>query len=304
MVDAFEGLLRNLRSVAEPTRLRMLAVLSLGEFSVTELTQILGHSQPRVSRHLKLLGDCGLLERFREQHWILYRVPSETPGGRFARELLAMLDPADPVVAADRQRVAAVLDERTHRAGPGKDVPESERRRHEDIAHEIAAELGELGHDALLYFGIAPASVIGGIARRARRIVGMNASRLEVQRARALLHSRGLSHCVLQQGDLNALPQASSTFDAVVLDCALSGAARPAEAMREAARVLKGSGRLIVLEDYEVLEQRSGGGNPLALLREWVAEGGLVCARLRPVDVGGAHLLMAVATTDRAAAAA
>jgi DNA-binding transcriptional ArsR family regulator len=304
MVDAFNDLLRNLRSVAEPTRLRVLAVLSRGEFSVTELTQILGQSQPRVSRHLKLLGDSGLLERFREQHWIYYRVPADTPGGRFARELLAMLDPADPVVAADRQRVAALLDARTNGAGPGKDVPESERRRHEDIAQEVAAELGELGHDALLYFGVAPASVIGGIARRARHIVGMNASRLEVQRARALLHSRGLSHCVLQQGDLKALPQGSASFDVVVLDCALSGEARPAEAVREAARVLKARGRLVLIEDYEVLEQRSEGGNPLALLREWVAEGGLVCTRLRPVDVGGAHLLMAVATTDREAAAA
>jgi len=304
MAYAFQDLLRNLRSVAEPTRLRVLAVLSLGEFSVTELTQVLGQSQPRVSRHLKLLGDCGLLERFREQHWIYYRVPVDTPGGRCARELLAMLDSTDPVVAADRQRVAALLDERANRTGPGRDVPEFERRRHEDIAQEVAAELGELGHDALLYFGVAPSSVIGGIGTRVRRIVGMHPSRHEVQRSRAILHSRGLSHCVMQQGDLKALPHASSSFDVVVLDRALGGEGRPAECVREAARVLKARGQLVLIEDYELLEQRSQGGNPLALLREWVAEGGLVCARLRPVDVGGAHLLMAVASMERTAAAA
>jgi ArsR family transcriptional regulator len=77
MSKPITSLIRELRAVAEPTRLRMLAVLSRGEFSVGELTEILGQSQPRVSRHLKLLGYCGLLERFREQHWIYYRVLNE-----------------------------------------------------------------------------------------------------------------------------------------------------------------------------------------------------------------------------------
>jgi ArsR family transcriptional regulator len=304
MPQPFENLLANLRAVAEPTRLRLLAILAKGEFSVTELTQVLGQSQPRVSRHLKLLDDCGVLERFREQHWIYYRVPADTEGGRFARDLLAGLDPADPVLAADQQRVAGVLAERSRRPAISADARGPVERSHDDFVTELAADLGAGGHDALLYFGVAPADVIAGIGGQARRIVGMNPLRQEVQRARALLHSRGMSHCVMQQGDLRALPQVSAAFDTVVLDCALAGESRPVDALREAARVLQSGGRLVLVEDYDALEQRGVAGHPLAMVRQWIAEAGLVCARLRPVDVGGAHLLIAVATADRAAAAA
>jgi ArsR family transcriptional regulator len=303
MVDHFPDLLRNLRSVAEPTRLRMLAILSRGEFSVTELTQILGQSQPRVSRHLKLLGDCGLLERFREQHWIYYRVPADTAGGRFAHDLLAMLDPADPVVQGDRERVAALLEERTAAAPPVADeVRESSRG--DEIGRAIADELGGQGHDSLLYVGRSPGGVIGSLAPTARRVVGVNASRLEVQRARAALHSRGFSHCVLQQGDLRALPLTTGRFDVVVLDRVLATDPRPADALRAAVRVLGAPGRLVLLEEYDALERCSQGGNPLGLMRAWAADGGLVCTRLRPIDLGGMHLLLAVASTERAVAAA
>ena len=302
MSQPLEALLANLRAVAEPTRLRLLAILARGEFSVSELTQVLGQSQPRVSRHLKLLDDCGLLERFREQHWIYYRVPADTDGGRFARELLAGIDPEDPVVAADLQRVAVVLEQRSRRnADTGSAVRE---RSQQDFAQALAAEIGDAGHEALLYFGVAPEGVIGAIAGHARRVVGMNPSRQEVQRARAVLHSRGLTHCVMQQGELKALPQASASFDVVVLDCALASEPRPADALREAARVLRAGGRLLLVEDYDALETLDASGNPLARVRAWIAEAGLVCSRLRPVDVDGAQLLLAVATSDRAAAAA
>ncbi len=306
MSGSFGQLLQNLRAVAEPTRLRMLAILARGEFSVSELTRILGQSQPRVSRHLKLLGDCGLLERFREQHWIYYRVPLDTDGGRLARLLLALLDEADAEVASDRARVAGILEERAggrgHGAAPGSET--GPRSSDAELADCLAAEIGDRGHEALLYFGTAPAGVLASLGTRARRVVGMHALRLEVQRARALLHSRGLSHCVLQQGELPALPQPAGSFDVVVIDRVLGAEPRSAEALREAARVLRPGGRLLIAEEYDLLERRAGDGNPLALLRAWVAEGGLRCARLRPVDVAGTHLLLAVAAPDRAADAA
>jgi DNA-binding transcriptional ArsR family regulator len=234
MTEPFPNLLRNLRSVAEPTRLRALAILSRGQFSVTELTQILGQSQPRVSRHLKLLGDCGLLEHFREQHWIYYRVPADTAGGRFARELLAMLDPDDAVVQADHGRVTALLEERAASAPAVATGSARDPSGDNEIAHALADELGEQGLDALLYVGRSPSG-----------IVGVNGSRLEVQRARALLHSRGFSHCVLQQGDLRTLPLAAGGFDVVVLDRALAEESRPLDALRAAVRALKSPGRLL-----------------------------------------------------------
>jgi ArsR family transcriptional regulator len=302
MAEPFDTLLPRLRAIAEPSRLRLLAILARGEFSVSELTEILGQSQPRISRHLKLLDDCGLLERFREQHWMYYRVAGDTEGGRLARLLLEQIDGDDPALAGDLERMRRVLESRDAQAvaGDGEGAADGP----EDLIPLIAAELGEQAQNALLYFGVAPDEVLAGLGGRVRRGVGMNPSRLLVQRARARLHSAGLNHCQLQRGDLAALPQPSGGFDVAVVDRALAESARPVDALREAARVLRPAGRLLVIEDFEALERRAPDSNPLALLRGWLAEAGLACDRLRPFDAGGAHLLLAMATVEPEAAAA
>jgi len=302
MTESFDTLLSRLRAIAEPSRLRLLAILARGEFSVSELTGILGQSQPRVSRHLKLLDDCGLLERFREQHWMYYRVAGDTEGGRLARLMLEELDADDPALAGDLERMRRVLEVRDAPgvAGDGEGAATGP----DDLVPLIAAELGAQGQDALLYFGVAPDEVLVGLGGRARRAVGMNPSRLVVQRARARLHSAGLNHGQLQRGELSALPQPSGGFDVTVVDRVLAGSARPVDALREAARVLRPTGHLLVIEDFEALERRAPDSNPLALLRGWLAEAGLTCDRLRPFDVSGAHLLLAVATLEAEAVAA
>jgi DNA-binding transcriptional ArsR family regulator len=302
MSGSFDKLLPRLRAIAEPSRLRLLAILARGEFSVSELTEILGQSQPRVSRHLKLLDDSGLLERFREQHWMYYRVPVDTEGGRLARLLLEQLDADDLVLAGDLERVQRVLATRGG-SGAGGDALAAPMTT-DELAPLLAAELGERGIEALLYYGRAPDEVLAGIGSRARRVVGMNASRHLVQRARAVLHSAGLNHCVLQQGELAALPQPSRSFDVVLVDRVLATAERPGEGLREAARVLRPGGRIILVEEFEALEQRTPDTNPLALLRAWLADAGIACDRLRPLDAGGTHLLLAAATLESEAAAA
>jgi ArsR family transcriptional regulator len=302
MLESFETLLPRLRATAEPSRLRLLAILARGEFSVSELTEVLGQSQPRVSRHLKLLDDSGLLERFREQHWIYYRVPVDTDGGRLARLLLEQLDAGDPVLVGDRERVQRVLAVRGGRGAAGEGVAGATSAG--ELVPLVAAELGEQGLEAMLYFGRAPETVLVGLGSRARRVVGMNVSRHVVQRARAVLHSTGLNHCVLQQGELTALPQPAQSFDVVLIDRVLVSADRPGDGLQEAARVLRPGGRILVIEDFEALEQRTPDANPLALLRGWFADAGLACDRLRPFDVSGAHLLLATAVLQPEAAAA
>jgi ArsR family transcriptional regulator len=301
MVLGFQNLLDALRAVAEPSRLRLLAVLAQGEFSVTELTQIVGQSQPRVSRHLKLLGDAGLLEKFREQHWIYYRVPADGAGRDFVDSVLERMGPSDAMLQADRSRVDSVLVERQASSGtPGVDaaaVPV-------ELAAALASELGDRGRGALFYYGTAPGLVLESIAARARRVVGMHESRVELQRARARLHARGLSHCVLQQGTLERVPHASGEFETVVLDRVLSAQARPVDALRESARLLDAHGELVAAEDYEALAARAAGSHPLATLKAWLADAGLVCVRLHPVDLDGRHVVLAVAQPGAAVAAA
>lgn len=301
MLQPLTAVLDQLRAVAEPTRLRLLAILSGGEFSVTELTEVLGQSQPRVSRHLKLLGDAGLLERFREQHWIYYRVPADGEGALLARLLLAQVDPDDAVLADDRERVQRVLAARHGKDETGDAAADPPA---DELIPQVAAAIGAAEVDALLYYGRDPARLLAGIGARARRVVGMNASRRIVQRARAVLHSSGLGDCLLQQGELTALPQPADSFDVVVVDRVLTGSEHPDRCLLEAARVLRDRGRLLVLEDFEALERRTKQANPLAILRSWLADAGYACDRLRPIDLSGAHLLLAVATPRGAAAAA
>src|ERR1700733_9611245 len=102
-----ESVLNSLRAVAESTRLRLLLLCARGELTVPELTDILGQSQPRVSRHLKLLCDAGLLDRFREGTWVYYRVTARGRGAELARQICAAVPTDDPTVALDpvkRQR--------------------------------------------------------------------------------------------------------------------------------------------------------------------------------------------------------
>ena len=302
MLLSHEQLLHGLKASAEPSRLRLLSVLALGEFTVSELTQLLGQSQPRVSRHLRLLAEGGLLERFREQHWVYHRLPADGAGAALARALLAMLDPDDPQRAIDRERATAILGSRAAGEDGAASADDAETRT--DLAAAVARELGEGGRDSLAYAGPAPAEMLAAFGSRARRAIGFSAARHEVQRARARLHGRGYAHCVLKHGDLATVPVPAASHEVVVLDRMLVDAAARAGRLSAAARMLAPGGTLVVIEDYDALAQATPAANPLAALRSWIADAGLACARLRPVDAGHAHVLVAVATAPGAERAA
>lgn len=112
MAQSLASLLNALRAAGETTRLRLLALCADGELTVTELAQILGQSQPRVSRHLKRLCEAGLLERFQERTWVFYRLAPNEAGGGLARLLCARIPPGDPTAARDRERLGAVKRDR------------------------------------------------------------------------------------------------------------------------------------------------------------------------------------------------
>lgn len=249
-----DDLLAALRAAAEPTRLRLLALAGRGAFCVSEFTEILGQSQPRLSRHLKLLCEAGLLERVREGANAWFAVPANAAGA-LSRELLARLPDADPVLDADRRQAARVLAERARVAS------ESFRRKGADwdemraldlpaaaVEDALTAMLPDAGIGRLLDIGTGTGRVLELLGPRAREAVGVDASTAMLALARARLARAGLSHGAVRQADMYRLPLPDRSFDTVVLQMVLHHAERPDAALAEAARVLRHGGRLIVVD--------------------------------------------------------
>jgi len=249
-----EHLLSSLRAAAEPTRLRLLALASRGAFCVMEFTEILGQSQPRLSRHLKLLCDCGLLDRVREGANVWFALPTGEDGA-LARELVARLPGNDPVLEADRRQAARVQAERARIAS------ESFRQKGADWDEMRALELNaQAVEDALLSLiplgpegrlldiGTGTGRVLELLAPRVRQGLGVDASKAMLALARARLSSPGLAHCAVRQADMYRLPLADRSFDTVVLQMVLHHAEDPSGAVQEATRVLAPNGRLLVID--------------------------------------------------------
>ena len=247
-----EALLTALRACAEPTRLRLLALSARGAFCVVEFTDILGQSQPRLSRHLKLLCDAGLLERVREGANVWFTVASETA---LVRDLLARLPGDDPVLAADRRGAARVLAERARIAS------ESFRRQGADWdemralglpAAEVEAALllllPERGIGRVLDVGTGTGRLLELLASRVSSGLGVDASRAMLALARARLARADLSHLAVRQADMYRLPLPDRAYDLVVLQMVLHYADDPAAVLAEAARVLAPGGRLVVVD--------------------------------------------------------
>lgn len=252
---AMSDLLAALKAAAEPTRLRILALLDRAELTVTELTQILGQSQPRLSRHLKLMAEAGLIDRFREGAWVFHRPAAEGTGADLAGHLRGMLDRADPAYLRDQARLDAVLRGRTEVAAgyfaANAAQWDSIRALHVSEA-EVDAALarvvggGDIG--VLVDVGTGTGHMLELFGPRAGRAVGIDLSHEMLGIARAKLDSAGLAHCQVRHGDMNALPMADGQADLVIFHQVLHFAADPQAAIDEAARILAPGGRLAVVD--------------------------------------------------------
>src|SRR5262245_39793682 len=161
-----------LRGLAEPTRCRMLALLGHGELTVGEIAETLGQSQPRISRHLKILTDAGALERFREEQRIYYRLTGGTPEGELVAQALKSLSADEDVLQKDRKRLSKVIEKRARSAAVGwEDVRRSAEATYGD-ARVVAAVLKELGTaplGELLDVGTGSGSMLRVLGTRAQR---------------------------------------------------------------------------------------------------------------------------------------
>ena len=249
-----ERLLSNLRAAAEPTRLRVLALAARGSFCVMEFTEILGQSQPRLSRHLKLLCDCGLLDRVREGANVWFTLPHGDDGA-LARDLVARLPADDTILESDRRQAARVLAERARIASESfrsKGADWDEIRALELPAHAVeAALLALIPEDRpgrLLDIGTGTGRVLELLAPRIRQGIGVDASKAMLALARARLADPGLAHCAVRLADMYRLPLADASFDTAVLQMVLHYAEDPAGVIAEATRVLRPGGRLIIID--------------------------------------------------------
>jgi SAM-dependent methyltransferase len=300
--DKLDDVVRALKSAAEPTRLRLLFLLSQAEYTVTELCAVLGQSQPRMSRHLRLLTEAGFLDRFREQQCVYYRAPVAGRHLEWLRSVLAMADPEASVLRLDRERAARVIGDRARiaqrqlesPAGVLPSVTQSNDER-EGLRSALQETLGPAIVGELLDVGTGSGLMLEILAPRARHAVGVDISVPALRVARTRLHSAGLAHCEFRRGDMYRLPFGDASFDTVTIDRLLAGAERPVSALAEAARTLRPGGRLIVVDDFDQMDAR-GVDNPLALLRRWLTDAGLGADRLRPCDLGGRHFVLALAT--------
>jgi len=248
-----DRLLLALRAAAEPTRLRLLALAARGEFCVMEFTEILGQSQPRLSRHLKLLCDAGLLERVPEGANVWFALPAGD-GLALVHDLLARLPSDDPILESDRRQAARVLAERARIASESfrrQGADWDEMRALDLPAAEVEAALLHLvPEDAgrLLDIGTGTGRVLELLAPRVSRGLGIDASKAMVALARARLSRAGCAQCAVRLGDMYRLPLADASFDLAVLQMVLHHAADPAGVLAETARVLRPGGTAIVID--------------------------------------------------------
>jgi ubiquinone/menaquinone biosynthesis C-methylase UbiE len=251
-----EALLAALRAIAEPTRLRILALAARGPFCVTEFTEILGQSQPRLSRHLRLLHEAGLLERLREGANAWYGLPEAgSLGASLAQAVLAHVAADDPGLAGDARQAARVLAERARiatesfrRAGAEWDEMRALGLPAEAVERALLDLLPAAGLGRLLDIGTGTGRLLELLAPRIAGGLGVDASRAMLALARARLARAGLAHCAVRFADMYRLPLPDGGFDTVVLQMVLHHAEAPAEALAEAARVLRPGGRLLVID--------------------------------------------------------
>lgn len=286
---SLEGLVDTLKAVAESSRLRILALLSRGDLTVSDLTEILNQSQPRVSRHLKLLLEAGLIGRYQEGSWAFFRLTDADMQRSLVRDLVGRIGKSDPQMERDLERLAAVKARRQERAleyfrqnAASWDHTRSLHASDGAVEAAMLQLVGDRPFQTMLDLGTGTGRLLELFAPLYRRGVGLDLSREMLAVARANLDSAGVAHAQVRLGDIYAPPVERNAFDLVTIHQVLHFLDDPALAVREAAKLLRPAGRLLVVdfathgleslrEDHA--HQRLGFSD--AQMAEWLAEAGL-----------------------------
>ena len=250
-----EMLLSALRAAGEPTRLRILAILARGELTVSELTQVLLQSQPRISRHLKLLADAKLVQRHPEGSWVFYRLNDSQDIAGLLQQLITHLPADDLALQRDYERFEHVCEERAARARhyfAANAAAWDDLRTHHipetEVEGKIATSIGERQIDLLVDLGTGTGRMLEIFAPRCARAIGFDISPEMLTIARSKLDSSALDHCQVRQGDCANVPLEDGVADIVILHQVLHFLDDPAQAIAEAARILAPGGSVLIAD--------------------------------------------------------
>jgi ubiquinone/menaquinone biosynthesis C-methylase UbiE/DNA-binding transcriptional ArsR family regulator len=278
-----------LRAAGEPTRLRILALLAREELAVMELCRILDQSQPRVSRHLRLLTESGLVERFPDGGWVFYRLASDAPRQELVGQALALVDAADPELSRDAERLEAVRADRFGKAAayfaqvaPRWDQLRSLYVSEDDVEAAILKAAGEGPFRRLIDLGTGSGRMLTLFGQRAENAIGLDLSQQMLNIARAQVANAGLKCCELRHGDIFATRLPGQSADLVIVHQVLHYLSDPATAVEEAARLVGPGGRLLIvdfaphgLEYLREAHQHRRLGFTDEEIRRWLVEAGL-----------------------------
>ena len=310
------------KALADPTRLRILALLRSMELSVGELAQLLGQSQPRVSRHVRILSDSGLIGRRKEGSWVYLQLSEPARTDALFELTQGLDDDAQLLFASDAARLESVRADRAEAARRYFEAHaatwESVRSLHvadAEIERSIASLLSERPLGALLDIGTGTGRMLELFAPKAESAIGIDRSSEMLRLARVRLEEAGISGASLRQGDMYALPLGDRSADSIILHQVLHYAQQPGAAIAEAARVLAPEGQLLVIdfaqhERAELKEQdahlRLGFADEA--MRGWFAAAGLELEKIQRLGGGELTVILwrgvkpAAVTRERAAA--
>jgi ubiquinone/menaquinone biosynthesis C-methylase UbiE/DNA-binding transcriptional ArsR family regulator len=297
---SFPALTATLKAAAEATRLRILTLLAETELTVSDLTEILRQSQPRLSRHLRLLAEAGLVERFREGSWAFFRLGEHGSAADIARTLITRLDANDPNIMRDRERLAAVRSARAAAAQTyfRSHAAEWDRIRKLHVAdaaveEAVRAALADKPIRALLDLGTGTGRMLELFAPEIERGIGLDLSLDMLALARERLDRADLKHCNVRHGDIYDLALPRDSFDVVIIHQVLHFLDDSARAIREAARVLRPGGRLLVIDfaphDLEFLREQHTHrrlGFAAETVSQWLEAAGLDVMRQQTLPPG------------------
>ena len=291
-----EQLVLRFKALADLTRMRLVALCRQGECSVSELTEVTGQSQPRISQHLRTLCDSGLLLRQRDGKRVFYRLPLRGDRPALREQLVGLIPVDDRIFVDDLRLLRELRGARLGAVSQTAAIDDADRAIHRALIElTVTTPIG-----SLLDIGCGRGQILKLLASRATRAVGVDIDAKTRQLARAELMLAGIPNCSLRKGDMYRLPFDDAEFDTIVLDDVLADATHPVRVLREARRLLKPGGRLFALlgvssHTTEILKKS---------LAEWSAAAKLRLAPARVATQQNPHWMLAVATAADSASEA